>query len=186
MMRYFLPCSCGRKIPLSATQAGETLRCECGKSLTAPTLRELRQLEPAADTAPAPRRRLAWSPTQGVLFALGGVLVLVAGVILGMTAFQRQQLRTDKPRIIPESMDVYLAEIDTNTPLQNFEVWQTEILQEGLQRQPPEYVLHRQVARVLRWIMIIAGTGGAIGLGMIIAAFVLRPRGAGAARPKKA
>jgi hypothetical protein len=176
-MRYLLPCECGRKLPVSASQAGDTLTCECGRSVTAPKLRDLRQLEPTADAEPAPRRRLTWSYSQGMLFSTGLVLALLASVVLLVTTLQGSHLITEKPGIDPALLDEYLAEIDRNTPVQNFEVWQTEVLQEGLQREEePFYVAHRRIAQMLRIIQIIVGIVGAAGLGMIAASFLARSK----------
>lgn len=175
-MRYLLPCTCGRKIPVSSSQAGETLTCECGQSLTAPKLRELRQLETAPDTQP-PARRLAWSQMQGVLFLFGGLLLLAAGVVVVLAMLQRTQLVTEQPQIIPERMDEYLAEIDRNSPAENYEVWKTEVLEEGLHRShEPDFVYHRRIAQVIDRVLIGAGVAAAIGVALIVAAFVVRPR----------
>jgi hypothetical protein len=176
-MRYLLPCECGRKLPVATSQAGDTLTCECGRSLTAPKLRDLRQLEPTTDAEPAKRRRLTWSHSQGILFSAGLVLVLLTGLVLLVTTYQRSFLYTEKPGIDPAQLDQYLAEIDRNTPVQNFEVWQTEVLQEGLQREEePFFVAHRRIARMIRIIQIIAGVVGAVGLGMIAASFLARSK----------
>ena len=41
-MNYIAPCECGRNVTVGATQAGSTVLCECGCSLTVPSLSELR------------------------------------------------------------------------------------------------------------------------------------------------
>ena len=43
---YLLPCSCGREISIEPQQAGETVRCECGRTCSVPTMREVRSLPP--------------------------------------------------------------------------------------------------------------------------------------------
>jgi hypothetical protein len=174
-MRYLIPCECGRQIPISTSRAGESLTCECGRSFTAPKLRELRQLPAASDDQPGPSRR-AWSRQQGVLFAVGLALLMVSAVVLTVTTLQRTQLHTEPPEIPPEPLDEFLAQIDRNTPLQNFEIWQTEILEEGLDRAgDPHYVIERRIASALDWIRLAGGVGAVLGLGMIVAAFVMRP-----------
>jgi hypothetical protein len=173
-MRYLLPCQCGRQIPISTSQAGETLTCECGQSQTAPKLRELRQLPLAGYEEPA-RSGLAWSRKQGMLFAGGLAILLLAAITLAITTLQRRTLHTEAPTIAPERMDDFLAEIDRNTPLQNLEVWKKEILEEGLEREgDPRYVTERRIAGVLHGIMLAAGAGAVVGLGMIIASFIVR------------
>jgi hypothetical protein len=111
-----------------------------------------------------------------VLFAGGLVLLLLSASTLAITSIQRGHLHTEPPTIEPERMDDYLAEIDRNTPLQNLEIWKKEILEEGLHREgDPEYLEHRRIASVLTGIMVAAGAGAIVGLGMIIASFILRP-----------
>ncbi len=176
-MRYLVPCTCGRKIPVSTSQAGDALSCECGQTFPAPNLRELRRLETAPDVAPPPRRRLAWGQVQGALFATGGVLLLLGVIVLGVVGMQRSYLVTDKPPIIPELLDQYLAEIDNNTPVQNFELWQKEVLEEGLSREHvPHFVYHRRIDERMKLVMIGAGVVSALGLGLIASTFFLRPK----------
>jgi hypothetical protein len=176
-MRYLLSCDCGRQIPISTSQAGETLICECGRSLTAPKLRELRQLPPAAESEAPPRSRGAWTRQQGVIFAAGLILFLLGASIAGLTYYQRGMLQTEAPVIIPEKLEAHLAEIDRNTPVQNLEVWRHEILEHGLEREDePPYVVHRRVATVLGWIGVAGGVGAAIGLGMMAVALLARPQ----------
>ena len=50
MPRYLLPCSCGQLISIDTIQAGQEVRCSCGKAQLVPTLREIRQL-PEAEPA---------------------------------------------------------------------------------------------------------------------------------------
>lgn len=176
-MRYLLTCDCGREIPVATSQAGDTLTCECGRSLQAPKLRELREL-PAVQEAPAPRRRLAWSPTKGILFSLGGILLLVAAIVLGITSLQRSRLATDKFVIPPEDVGTYVAQIDKNTPVQNFEVWTKEILGEGLTRPgDPTYVVHRRYDAILGRITLVAGIAAGIGVALMFASLVMPAQG---------
>jgi hypothetical protein len=76
---YLLPCSCGREIPIELRHAGETVRCACGRTCTAPTLRDIRNLRPAlpADATPAAARP-GWGNSQRFLVAGLAVLLLAA------------------------------------------------------------------------------------------------------------
>ena len=88
--QFLLPCSCGQKVRVSNAQAGGEVYCVCGKSLSVPTLRGLRQLEPAPAERVA-KRELRWTPTHGAIFA-GALLVATASVaILGFHLFQYAQ-----------------------------------------------------------------------------------------------
>ncbi len=105
---HLLPCVCGRKLPVSTTQAGEVVSCECGASLTVPNLSELSKLELASSAAAGrKRRRRPWSKRQG--WILLGAFVVAAAV--GLLTF----LHLTRPR---------LAEIESLRPIQVWSVWQ--------------------------------------------------------------
>jgi hypothetical protein len=174
-MQYLLPCECGRKIPVAASQAGETVVCECGRSLSAPKLRELRQLETQAVEEDRPGGR-AWSPLQGGLFVAGAVVLLISICVLAYTELQRRSLMTEKPEFNPEFVQQHLAQIDSNTPAENLDVWRHEILEHGLERPgDPAYLVHREADEILTRRLMISGATAAVGLALIIAAFVIRP-----------
>lgn len=86
MANYLLPCSCGRRATVSASMAGERVRCECGAELEVPTLRGLSNL--ARDESIArPARDRAWTDRKRLIFALV-VLGLAAGAVAGYLAIQ--------------------------------------------------------------------------------------------------
>jgi hypothetical protein len=66
-------------------QAGETVRCECGRDCTVPRLGEIRRLRPAE--APAAAVRAKWGSAQRFLVG-GTALMLVAGVVAGILYWQ--------------------------------------------------------------------------------------------------
>ncbi|MEC7502024.1 MAG: hypothetical protein VX970_09865 [Planctomycetota bacterium] len=73
--------SCGQTLNIDSTQAGSTLNCACGKPIQVPTLREIAQL-PDADAAERTRTHSLrrWTRTQGILFAIGAVCLLLSAV----------------------------------------------------------------------------------------------------------
>jgi hypothetical protein len=102
MSDYLLPCSCGQKLPVSVRHAGHMIRCACGAQLEVPTLRGLRQLEPAEARPQAGR---TWGGRQQLAF----VLATVAGASLVVAAYLAIQLP-----VIPEPPA--WVEVDQNTP----------------------------------------------------------------------
>ncbi|MGD9720670.1 MAG: hypothetical protein AB7O59_16295 [Pirellulales bacterium] len=78
MSEYLLPCSCGRKVVVSARHAGHSLRCECGIELEVPTLRGLQELE--AQGAGTVARGRDWGNRQRVAFVLAAVAVAAAAI----------------------------------------------------------------------------------------------------------
>jgi hypothetical protein len=99
MARYLLPCNCGRRLTVTAAQAGDLMQCECGQRVEVPTLRHLAALEQVAD---APRQEQTWGARQGLIF-LGGTLIVLAAVALVWL-----QIREPKPIREP------LVELDVN------------------------------------------------------------------------
>lgn len=108
MKKYLLPCSCGQKVAVDASQAGLEVPCACGAKLEVPTMRGLSQLqiveEPREEHA-APQA--AWGPAQGLMF-LGAVLLLggLVAVLLVMQTrpqwqVQDEQIRLDVNRLTP-------------------------------------------------------------------------------------
>ena len=84
MPRYLLPCPCGQSISINTIQAGQEVRCSCGQSQLAPTLREIRQLpevEPAITQLQLVKE--PWSVNRTIVFAVGLiVIVLSVGVAI--------------------------------------------------------------------------------------------------------
>lgn len=74
---YLLSCQCGRAVEVDSTQAGLPVTCQCGASLTAPTMRDLVRL-PRAGGDTASGSASGWGPRQGVAFV--GALVALIGL----------------------------------------------------------------------------------------------------------
>jgi len=111
--KYLLPCPCGRTIPIERRHAGQTVTCECGSAVQAPTLREIAALPQAQADAAAPAAASAWGWPQRTVLA-GAVLLavaLVGGLILG----------EHRPISPSESLTPALmrSQIDTLSPLRS-------------------------------------------------------------------
>lgn len=111
-VQYLLPCSCGRQIPVEASQSGLTLACECGQQLDVPARRELEKL-PRTTTQPrtpsgAPRS--GWGLHKGLML-LGTLLAVpaLAGAVY---------LTSTMPK------DPIAAIIERQTPSQSVGSWQ--------------------------------------------------------------
>lgn len=78
MTRYLLPCSCSRRIPVAAGQAGGAVRCPaCGAECVVPRLGELARYETAVQE-PGPAR--TWSGAQACILA--GLVTAVGGAAI--------------------------------------------------------------------------------------------------------
>lgn len=87
MSKYLLPCACGKVIVIDASQAGQQIACECGKLLEVPTLRGVRELEPAPETASPSREATDWNPSRGLVFA-GSFVLFVIGAAVSYVGFK--------------------------------------------------------------------------------------------------
>jgi hypothetical protein len=81
-VKYLLTCTCGEKIPVTAPQAGQTVRCSCGVEQEVPTLMELKRLETIEDVPAKPSLLDTpdgsnWGPAQG-LITVGVIMIVLA------------------------------------------------------------------------------------------------------------
>jgi hypothetical protein len=82
MPSYLLPCACGEKTPVTASQAGQSVRCSCGAQLEVPTLRGLRDLA-QGDSVARPAR--TWNNRHRATFVFF-VLAMAAFAVSGYQA----------------------------------------------------------------------------------------------------
>jgi hypothetical protein len=71
-MQFKVPCECGRQLTVGAGDAGVMLRCECGRDVQVPGLRELR--------ASVPESKLTKATQPGNLYILRIVGPLILAV----------------------------------------------------------------------------------------------------------
>ena len=175
---YLLPCSCGKKLPVSAAQAGAGVTCACGQKLRVPTLRGLRELEPARAESPV-RTAPGWSLAHGLCFS-GGLLLILAGIALVAFHLNRYRLAsaytTDRTDAV---VAAHTADVDGLTATQMLDEW-SKMVSDGLGEKmtPPWEAAKQMVASNVFWIK----TGGALvaaGLALsVLSLFVARPRAA--------
>src|SRR5436309_2466055 len=132
MPDYLLPCSCGQKTRITGAQAGAQVTCICGKNLSVPTLRGIRQLEIAPSEKTA-RPAATWSRVHGGLFASGLAIASVGLVFLALFGLRYIQLGWH-PITHDFTAEVVKAEqkrIDKLTPTEALAEW-TEDVKDGL------------------------------------------------------
>lgn len=126
MAEYLLPCpACGDKQRIDSRQAGETVHCKkCGEAVTVPTLRGLRDLEPAEVSPESrPPAKANWSVVQGVLFSMGLLLAIVAG-LMSARHFLAYGLTLEHTQDRTSEVDQYTDEIIDNMPLsETMQLW---------------------------------------------------------------
>ena len=87
--KYLLPCSCGKSVPVETSQAGQEVVCECGLTLTVPSMLKIKKLQQAdeipkkgtkgstaAATETKSSRMVNWN-----IFSVGLILTLFTGWI---------------------------------------------------------------------------------------------------------
>jgi len=176
--QYLLPCDCGAKITVTASQAGDQLVCVCGKNLDVPSFRELRLLEPVTDPTDRPdHKRRTWTRLQALLFTGGLLTAVVASGGIGFATYLRSQI--DTTDTIETIADDYLKFLDQRSPTELLEIW-GNIRNKGLTDvrtlEIPEYVVNQQNYKRLTQLIYLASSAVVIGIGMTVTSLLLRPR----------
>lgn len=168
-MSYLLPCSCGQNVIVEPRQAGGQVRCTCGKELSVPTLRGLKQLKPAttgdssASRGPAKR---AWNPVRGAVFTSGLVLAFLSLLVVGVSLFQYTQVSgftKDPSAEIREMEDARIDEFSLDEAIGAFKL----LRDQGLGEEPPPYWVMAQEAVAAQWRWIAWASAAAV-LGVLM------------------
>lgn len=155
-IRYLLPCPCGAETHVDVSQAGETVVCQCGATLDVPTMRQLRQLECAESKAVETGTN--WGLRQGFI-----LLALVVTVVAGTAAGYLWGVQPAPPKQDTEAaLKVLDRQIEDMTPLQSWELWQDQILADGLVQyeDPAQSAYHAHVAVRRRWSKVLLALAG--------------------------
>lgn len=173
--RYLLKCECGIEHPVETAQAGDTLPCSCGRTVSIPSFRELRQLPPAAAGGPPKKAKRAWHPLQGLLFGVGSVMFTVWTVWGVSLEIHRRVLDLEEDPRIQQELQRNLKNIGKLKIHESYEVWKL-IQQRGLgRRQPPPYVLNRELNRYWLSVEIQMFLAALVGVVLIVVSLVIRP-----------
>lgn len=160
MSQHLLPCECGISVVVKSQQAGESITCECGKTIAVPGLRNLREL-PIAGTA-KDEERIHWTRARGVVFAIGfGTFLLGAG-LLGLFGLKRSQLDLKPPA--PEVVKKFQQDLSEITPTDAWVIWSTWQDRVLYRARAPVYLQNRARASWLHKLMAASGTVGLLGL----------------------
>lgn len=95
-MYYLLTCECGIATTVSRTQAGQAMRCSCGRTLNVPNLRELATLPTAQAPESTPlagsrteQAQSVWLGWRGTAVALATALFVIAGLVTARYIYLR-------------------------------------------------------------------------------------------------
>ncbi len=171
-MKYLFPCEkCGETHPIDTSQAGQQISCQCGQLLEAPSLRGIRELEPAVEAAATGPRR-DWSLGRG-LASVGGFLLAGGGLAVVIFAgMYRTQLGMFERPVYDAEMAQ--AEIDALSPGQAFDTW-AQIRENGLgPYRPPLHFMARQSRERSMVVMIVASVLALCGITSAAGAILFR------------
>lgn len=176
-VQYLLPCSCGQKVRVEAAQAGGQAACGCGKTLTVPTLRALRQLEVAEPDEAATKRatRGGWSPLQGALFSIGIIVACVSLVVLAYNLRDFLGASTWTEDQTPLVNELEAETIDQFSLLESVAAYE-QLRDEGLGVEaPPVWVIARQVVEQKKTIMLWSGGFALAGIVAAVTSLFIKP-----------
>ena len=175
--KYLLSCECGETIPVEVSQSGEIVTCACGRSVTVPSMREVRQLPTAGPEAPDRSvKTRQWHPIQGALFGIGATMLVVAGGFAIIIQGYRVQLDREEPPELRQQLEEHVSEIRRAPVDVVYEHW---IVNKSLplkKERPFQHIVMQLLYDNFGWRVAIFFTAAAIGAIMVVAALVIRPR----------
>jgi hypothetical protein len=153
---YLVECVCGEKIAVRVGQAGQQVRCGCGREVGIPLLRELRKLpvaQPTADSSAAKVRGAKPSPASPAAFF--AVLLTIVGILACVVVlYARSKIDTTWS---PESQKDYDSALIDEMPADSiYDAWYA-FRNQGLgEKNPTIYMINREThatfGRVLIWM----------------------------------
>jgi hypothetical protein len=176
-MDRLLSCECGQVHRVSRSQAGQEIKCGCGRILPVPTLRALSNLplaEPespvsdAATTRGASAASGSWQGWRGTTLAFAMAGFLIASIFCGWFSLQRWLVDTSYS--VDQEIEAGEAMIDKFDPNTLASVWYT-FGQMGMRNKqyPPFYLAQLYAAERVQFAQIAGGIAlGFAAIGLIL------------------
>ncbi len=175
-MEHLLSCSCGRKIPVSRSQAGQEITCECGQLLQVPTLRGFAQLPLAESetlTAGSTDRR-PWGGWRGTIMAVSVAVFALSAIPCAYYSYIRSQI--DVSYGIEDEIAAGNQAFDA-MPLENMVADWSNLERVGLgPKDKPPFYYWKRYAREQDISAMVTGVIAAISAIMAIALWVTAPK----------
>lgn len=171
MPRYLLPCPCGQSISIDTIQAGQEVRCSCGESQLAPTLREIRQL-PEAEQAMTQVRLVKdpWSASRTIVFAIGLVVTALAMGAVSMCQVKIWPISAQLPtkaemKAFDEDMNVQIVtRLTAEQSYEQFLKWKEDGLGEQMDRLFEVEHKRMDKLKLIRLVFLVV-----MGIGLLVA-----------------
>lgn len=170
-MRYLFSCQCGQKHSVETHQAGQMIRCSCGKQIELPTMRQILQLEQEANATPT-RKRSSWNVRRRLTVL--GVVSLMVSLALGITVW----LLWPSPPVRVYNATKVHQDTMALTPLQSMKLWEM-VIHVPLGRlnsktASPEMLAAYQQKRARgESFAVVAAVMGVVALGMLVGAMMV-------------
>ncbi len=167
--KYSVTCTCGKEIPVQASQAGQNLTCECGQAVSVPKLRELRLLSnPFGSTSVVGAEKVSargWHVGYGSIAALS--LAVALGTFLTTGYYLVNRLMINDSVTIEDEIRAGNVMIDQFSNAELIELYY-DINQAGLGQRstPPSWYLDKLWAEYFENKAIQYGIGFAASLGI--------------------
>lgn len=182
--KYLVPCECGLQLVVAASQAGQSLRCVCGRTVLLPTLLELRKF-------PRVQEEVVGGPSSGWgipqrLISIGSLILLGALVWLGVLWFV---LWPEKPTV-PEPIrwqtpppagkeKPMLKTTEELTLLESYLAWQSLPRELEVLSDAPMSQYRKELAAAKNW-SIVGGVVALLGVLCMVSGWLVgqqKPRG---------
>lgn len=168
--KFLLPCpECGKSTPVSASQAGSTLPCDCRAVLEVPTIRQMRQLEPLQETREEASSE--WTARSGAIFLGVFLTIVTAAPGIYLIASWPEAPQRDVPKSVAMA-DAALTEMPVD---RTWLYWYNEVELRGLVVEPGnEELAYLESTKRRRWFCFVGFGAAGISLIFLLAA-VSRP-----------
>lgn len=175
-MEHLLTCGCGRKIPVSRSQAGQELSCACGQKLQVPTLRGFADLPLAQSEtlSTATSERRAWGGWRGTILAMSFALFALSILPCGYYLNIRRQIDTSYD--IDDEIEIGNLAYD-EMPFENLVAEWSNFERTGLgPKDKPAFYYWKLYARDNEILAAITGTVAAISAITAVGLWVSAPK----------
>lgn len=172
-MQHLLTCQCGKSVPVSRSQAGSEITCECGAILKVPKLRELNAL-PVVEESTSQQAVSSWGGKRGFVLAVSSTVFLLFFIPCLWFLFQRWQIDTSYTvdSEIAQSEKLY----DSYGPVELISVWlENEKIGLGQKQKPPFYFYKKFADDRVR-LALITGAGALLAAIVTLATVITAPK----------
>lgn len=177
---YLLPCSCGHNLTIDIGQAGQTITCdECTKDVEVPTMRGIRQLEPADDYVPEYKGRKPPSVESGnpqsVVFSIGLFIAVLGLAVAAVVGYKRSQLvELATPPTPPDNSKLDQL-IDSWNVFEVYDFW-SQVEEEPLDWEKPIHVMAGEELPVWTSLLTAALAVALVGIGIAAYGAINKPK----------